>query len=110
MEGVSAEELSVYCAGKPLEDGASLAVLENMATLEVQVRMLGGGSGSVRLCLLGVVHECCAEVHLTFLSDQQEFTLESESGALFYKCYIKEWWTAEVERSSAVSVGVDVNW
>ncbi|XP_076466927.1 ubiquitin-like FUBI-ribosomal protein eS30 fusion protein isoform X2 [Babylonia areolata] len=41
-EGVAAEELAVYCGGKPLDDGASLAALENLATLEVQVRMVGG--------------------------------------------------------------------
>ncbi|KAK7108252.1 ubiquitin-like FUBI-ribosomal protein eS30 fusion protein [Littorina saxatilis] len=41
-EGVAAEDMAVYCCGKPLESGASLAALENLSTLEVEVRVLGG--------------------------------------------------------------------
>eukprot|EP00745_Piridium_sociabile_P026057 TRINITY_DN41361_c0_g1_i1.p1 TRINITY_DN41361_c0_g1~~TRINITY_DN41361_c0_g1_i1.p1 ORF type:complete len:132 (+),score=38.88 TRINITY_DN41361_c0_g1_i1:220-615(+) len=41
-EGVSGEELVVFCQGRPLEDGASLAALQDKATLEVEVRVLGG--------------------------------------------------------------------
>ncbi|KAL8592782.1 hypothetical protein ACOMHN_045936 [Nucella lapillus] len=41
-EGLGAEELAVFCAGRPLEDGTPLADLGNKASLEVEVRMLGG--------------------------------------------------------------------
>jgi hypothetical protein len=42
VEGVSAEDLVVYHGGKPLEDGLSLMTLGNLATLQVEVRLLGG--------------------------------------------------------------------
>merc|ERR1711963_264319 len=41
-EGVAAEDLVVYAAGKPLDSGASLAAMENLATLDIEVRVLGG--------------------------------------------------------------------
>ena len=41
-EGVPAEDLVVYSSGKPLDSGASLAAMENLATLDIEVRVLGG--------------------------------------------------------------------
>merc|ERR1711963_448227 len=41
-EGLDAEDMVVYCGGKPLENGVSLAALENLATLDIEVRVLGG--------------------------------------------------------------------
>jgi hypothetical protein len=42
VEGVSAEDLVVYHGGKPLEEGLSLMTLGNLATLQVEARLLGG--------------------------------------------------------------------
>merc|ERR1712105_446505 len=41
-EGVPAEDLVVCSSGKPLDSGASLAAMENLATLDIEVRVLGG--------------------------------------------------------------------
>nr|KAG5703275.1 hypothetical protein BaRGS_025517 [Batillaria attramentaria] len=42
LEGLPAEDLAVYCQGKPLEGDMSLTAFEDSATLEVEVRLLGG--------------------------------------------------------------------
>lgn len=41
-EGLPAEEMVIYCAGRPLEDEVNLSTLEELTTFEVEVRMLGG--------------------------------------------------------------------
>merc|ERR1712087_474598 len=41
-EGVPAEDLAVYCAGSPLEPGTCLASLEDLTTIDVEARILGG--------------------------------------------------------------------
>eukprot|EP00745_Piridium_sociabile_P026058 TRINITY_DN41361_c0_g1_i2.p1 TRINITY_DN41361_c0_g1~~TRINITY_DN41361_c0_g1_i2.p1 ORF type:complete len:132 (+),score=45.58 TRINITY_DN41361_c0_g1_i2:98-493(+) len=41
-EDVDSEELVVFCEGKPLEDDAVLSSLNNMASVRVEIRMLGG--------------------------------------------------------------------
>merc|ERR1712048_1180471 len=41
-EGVPVEDMAVYYAGKPLENSASLAALETLATLDIEVRLVGG--------------------------------------------------------------------
>jgi len=41
-EGLSMDDLALYYAGKPLSDEASLAECGDLATLEVELRLLGG--------------------------------------------------------------------
>lgn len=41
-EGFACEDLAVFCAGKPLENEMNLSSFQDLATLEVEVRMLGG--------------------------------------------------------------------
>merc|ERR1711976_784539 len=43
LENCSGDDLAVYCSGKPLENEARLSqCASNLATLNVEVRMLGG--------------------------------------------------------------------
>ena len=41
-EGLPADELVFYCGGKPLSDGDVLSNCSNLATLDVELRLLGG--------------------------------------------------------------------
>jgi small subunit ribosomal protein S30e len=43
LDGLVADDVAVYCAGRPMEDGDVLALCAaDLATLDVEVRMLGG--------------------------------------------------------------------
>nr|ADW95789.1 ribosomal protein S30-like protein [Pectinaria gouldii] len=42
VEGLPLAELAVYQAGKPLDDAHTLTLCEDLSTLDVEVRMLGG--------------------------------------------------------------------